>query len=86
MSTITTRGTGITITSIWCENNEGAAGRISRPRSRECAASLRRMTNAEIRAARPSRIKTVMVTARDSLNRFAAQMAVPTSRPNASVC
>ena len=44
---------------------------------RESVASFRRMTNAEIRAARPLRIKTMTVTARDSLDRFAAQMAVP---------
>lgn len=44
---------------------------------RESVASFRRMSNAEIRRARPLRIRTVTVTARDSVESLAARMAVP---------
>jgi predicted Zn-dependent protease len=43
---------------------------------RESVASFRRMSNSEIRQARPLRLKVVTVTARDSIDRLAARMAV----------
>ena len=43
---------------------------------RESVASFRRMSTAEIRSARPLRVKIVTVTARDTMDRFAARMAV----------
>lgn len=43
---------------------------------RESVASFRRMSNSEIRQARPLRLKIVTVTARDSIDRLAARMAV----------
>jgi len=43
---------------------------------RESVASFRRMSNAEVRSARPLRIKIVTVTSRDSIDRLAARMAV----------
>jgi predicted Zn-dependent protease len=43
---------------------------------REAVASFRRMSTAEIRSARPLRIKVVTVTSRDSIERLAARMAV----------
>ena len=44
---------------------------------RESVASFRRMSNAEIRSARPLRLKVVTVTPRDTIERLAARMAVP---------
>jgi predicted Zn-dependent protease len=43
---------------------------------RDSVQSFRRMSNAEARSARPLRIKTVTVTARDTIERLAARMAV----------
>ena len=43
---------------------------------RDSVQSFRRMSNAEARSARPLRLKTVTVTARDSIERLAARMAV----------
>jgi predicted Zn-dependent protease len=43
---------------------------------REAVASFRRMTNAEIRSARPLRLKVVTVTPRDTIEKLAARMAV----------
>ena len=43
---------------------------------RESVQSFRRMSNAEARSARPLRLKTVTVTANDSIERLAARMAV----------
>lgn len=43
---------------------------------RDSVASFRRMSNAEARSARPLRIKIVTVTARDTIERLAARMAV----------
>ncbi len=43
---------------------------------RDSVQSFRRMSNAEIRSARPLRIRVVTVSARDSVERLAARMAV----------
>lgn len=43
---------------------------------RDSVQSFRRMSNAEIRSARPLRLKVVTVTAADSIERFAARMGV----------
>jgi predicted Zn-dependent protease len=43
---------------------------------RECVASFRRMTRAEIRQARPLRLKVVTVGPADSIERYAARMPV----------
>lgn len=43
---------------------------------RDSVQSFRRMSNAEIRQARPLRLRIVTVTARDSIDRLAARMAV----------
>ncbi|HWV55756.1 M48 family metalloprotease [Pseudorhodoplanes sp.] len=43
---------------------------------REAVASFRRMSSAEIRSARPLRLKIVTVTARDTIERLAQRMAV----------
>ncbi len=43
---------------------------------RDSVQSFRRMSTAEARSARPLRLKTVTVTARDSIERLAARMAV----------
>jgi predicted Zn-dependent protease len=43
---------------------------------RDSVQSFRRMSNAEIRSARPLRLKVVTVSARDTIDRLAARMAV----------